>query len=125
MEANEVLARAAELSWPPVISGGGALGNERQWRAAASMPGNLANLAVQLDALEADRLRRDELAEKHGIEDTRKSDAVTLDLEAAAEEQRQAVDSLARYRAAAPDRLEALMHRQCALLEKLVSLAAK
>jgi hypothetical protein len=125
MEATEVLARAAELGYPCAISDGGAVATRAQWEAAASKPGNIQNLAAQLSALEADRLRRDELAEKHGIEDARRSNAVTLDIEASAQEQREAVDSLARYRAAAPDRLEALMHRQVALLEKLVSLPTK
>lgn len=125
MNETELLGRANDLGFPMVVADGGPVVGERAWRAACAKSGLLASIGAQLDELEREHVRKADLDVQHGEQDQRRAAADTLDVEASAQEQRQAVDSLARYRAAAPDRLEALMHRQCALLEKLVQLAAK
>jgi hypothetical protein len=114
--ANEILERASDLGWPMVVCDGGPTATETAWRHAAEFPGNRANLAAQLDGLEAAAHREAERKIAEAADDASRTAA--YDPALAEEVRAEAAADLARYEAGRPARVEALLQRIADALEK-------
>ena len=118
MQTQEIIGRAADLGWPLVVAGGGALQGERAWRAAAAIVGDHASLSAQLDALAQDERRRTDAEERRAAPDARRSESGTCDAAVAAEERAETAADFARRERERPRRIESLLNRILDALEK-------
>jgi len=117
-QAEAIIERGELLGFPLVVANGSSCSGEQQWKAAASMPGCHPGLLSQLDELEAADDARARFAEREAARDAARERDQAPDPDLAAAERRDAEAAYRAYENARPKRIEELLVRMVAALEK-------